>query len=213
MRTEQVIADLVSRATPVRPLPAPGIRALAWAAIAAACACAGVAIFGVKPDIDVVVRDPEFVWRAMAGVLTIAFAGASALVLAVPGAERTPVLRGSAIALVSVWALTLATSAIRAGDGFVAWSDGHWPICFARVAIVALIPAIALTVMLRRAAPLHPRWTVALGMIAAMAAGAVATQIVCPVNGSAHALLGHFGPVIVFALFGAAAGRLLTSRS
>jgi hypothetical protein len=104
----------------------------------------------------------------------------------------------------AVWALMLMVFVVQAGHGFAGASD--WPICFIRVIAIGLAPAIVLFNMLRRAAPLRLTWTSALAATAAMAAGAMAVQIVCPINDSAHGLLGHFGPVVAIALLAAVFG-------
>ncbi len=210
MKTEDLIADLASRARPVRPLPPPALRALAWSIVAILSAAGAILLFGPKADLDIVVDEPVFVVTALLALATTVVAVAASLVLAVPGAERSPALRGASVALVSLWLVTLSVGIIRAGDGFAAAST--WPVCFLRAVGVGLLPAAVLVGMLRRAAPLRLAWTAALAAMAAMAIGALAVQMVCPHNEAAHALLGHFGPVLAFCGMGAgAARRLLTA--
>lgn len=209
MKTDELIAQLANAAAPVKPLPSPAVLALMWAAVALVCAEAGVVIFGARPDFRDVLSHPRFGWQFMAAIATAAVAAWAALVLAIPGAERSPALRGSSVTLGALWALMLIVFVVQAGDGFAGASD--WPICFIRVIAIGLVPGIVLVNMLRRAAPLRLTWTSALAAAAAMAAGAVAVQIVCPLDDAAHALLGHFGPVAAIAVLGAAtARRLLT---
>jgi hypothetical protein len=125
----------------------------------------------------------------------------AALVLAIPGAERSPALRMTALTLLGAWGVELVTGLIRAGGGFP--SDSHWPVCVIRIIAVGLIPAWTLVGMLRRAAPLRLASTGALAAIAAMAAAAVAIQFACPIDAPAHLIRGHFAPVVVFAALGA----------
>jgi hypothetical protein len=205
MKTDELIAQLASRAAPVQPLPPPAVRALAWSAVALASAAAGIVIFGARPDLGAVLTQPQFLWPLVAAIVTAAVAAGAALVLAIPGLERSPALRGSSVALGVLWASMLVGFVVRAGHGFAGASD--WPICFLRVIGVGLAPALVLFGMLRRAAPLRLAWTSALAATAAMAAGAMAVQIVCPVDDAAHALLGHFGPVLAIALLGAGTAR------
>jgi hypothetical protein len=205
MKTDELIAQLASRAAPVQPLPSPAVRALAWSAVALASAAAGIVIFGARPDLGAVLTQPQFMWPLVAAIVTAAVAAGAALVLAIPGSERSPALRGSSVALGVLWASMLVWFVVRAGHGFAGASD--WPICFLRVIGVGLAPALVLFGMLRRAAPLRLTWTSALAATAAMAAGAMAVQIVCPVDDAAHALLGHFGPVLAIALLGAGTAR------
>jgi hypothetical protein len=210
MKTDELIAHLASRATPVQPLPSPAVRVLVWSAVAAASAAAGIVIFGARPDLDVVLGQPQFMWPLVAAIVTAAMAASASLVLAIPGSERSPALRGSSLTLGALWALMLVVFIVRAGHGFSGASD--WPICFIRVIAIGLAPAIVLFGMLRRAMPLRTAWTSALAVAAAMAAGAMAVQIACPVDDAAHALLGHFGPVLALGLLGAATARRLLAR-
>jgi len=205
MKTDELIAQLASRAAPVRPLPSPAVRALAWSAAAALSAVAGIVIFGPRPDLDHMLSQPQFMWPLVAAMVTAAVAAGASLLLAIPGSESSPVLRGASVTMGALWLLMLAVFVARAGNGFAGIS--HWPICFIRVIAIGIAPAVVLFRMLRRAAPLRLTWTSALAAAAAMAAGAIAVQIVCPVDDAAHALLGHFGPVLVVAILGAATAR------
>jgi hypothetical protein len=207
MRTEDLIADLASRAAPVRPLASPGIRALGWLGIAIVSGAAGLVVFGPRPGLDSLVTQPGFLWTAAIALATAVFAVIAALVLAIPGAERSPLLRGTTVAILALWAVTLATAIVRADHGFSGVS--HWYICFVRVVAIGLVPAGAVIVMLRRAAALRPGWTGALAMAAAAAAGALAIQFICPLDDPGHALLGHFGPVVAVGAFGALSAHAL----
>jgi len=207
MRTEDLVADLASRAAPVRPLAGPGVRAVLWAGSAVVCAALGIVVFGARSDIADVIGQPGFIWTAVVAIATAALAVMGALVLAIPGAERSVSLRGGALAFAAMWVATLVTAIVQTGQGFAAISD--WPICFIRVIAISLVPAFVLVAMIRRAAPLQLEWTGILAMAAAMAIGAAAIQFICPVVDPAHALLGHFGPVLVLGALGAViAGRL-----
>jgi hypothetical protein len=211
MRTEELIADLASRAAPVRPLPSPGIRALAWGAVAIASAAAGVVVFGARPDVMAHASQSGFLWTGALALLTTAVAVVASLVLAIPGAERTLVLRATTLALLGVWLVTVIAAITRAGQGFAGVS--HWYVCFIRVMAIGLVPAAVLVGMLRRAAPLSLAWTAALALTAAMATGALAIQLICPLDDAAHALLGHLGPVLAIGALGAVAARRLLKTS
>jgi hypothetical protein len=211
MKTDELIAELASRAAPVKPLPSPAVRALAWSVVAIASAALGIVIFGPRSDLGVVRSRPEFMWPLIAAVVTTAIAAGTSLVLAIPGAERTPTLRGFSAIVAALWLLMLVVFVERAGHGFAGASD--WPICFIRVIAIGIAPAVVLFSMLRRAAPLRLTWTSALAGMAAMAAGAMAVQIICPVNDAAHGLLGHFGPVLVIALLGGVTAHRMLDRT
>src|SRR4030095_14684487 len=147
MRTEDLIADLASRAAPVRPLPSPGIRVLAWSGVAMICAVVGTIVFGTRADLGAQMREPAFVLVGLVAFATSALAALASLVLAIPGAERSPALRSSTVAVVVLWAVILVAAIVRAGHGLAGAAD--WPICFVRVVAIALVPAGVLFGMLR----------------------------------------------------------------
>ena len=185
----------------MRPLPSPAVRTVAWLIVAAACVAAGMAAFGLRHGADDLARSTEFLATAVLAIATVLFGSLAALVLAVPGAERSPALRGSTLALVALWFVLLVTAIVRGGHGFSAIAD--WPVCFLRVLLISLVPAWLLVVMVRRAAPLSLAWTAALAAMAALSTGAVAIQFICPFTDPGHALLGHLGPVILLSAIGA----------
>ena len=211
MRTEQLIADLASRVTPVRPLPSPAVRFAGWSAAAMASAALGLAVFGPRPGLEQVVAQPAFVTTAVLAIAAAALAAMSALILAIPGAERSPAWRVLALGLLAPWGALGLAGVVRAG-GFAAASD--WYVCFARVIAIGLIPAWVAVGMLRCAAPL--RWAAAgaLAALAAIAVGSGAIQFICPLDDAAHTLLGHYGPALIATGLGALAGaRVLGPRS
>jgi hypothetical protein len=207
MRTDDLIADLASRATPMRPLPAPGIRALAWLALAIASAAGGVVLFGARPDLDVLVINRDLLMTSALALATAGLSSAAALVLAVPGAERSPLVRGIPFAVLGMWTLTALMTTLQAFHGLSGVSD--WYVCAIRVAAIGFVPAIVLVSMLRRAAPLRLEWTGGLALAGAAAVGSLAIQFICPVDDAGHALLGHLGPVLALAAVGAAAASSL----
>ena len=208
MRTDDLIAQLAAQAAPVPPLPSPAARAARWLLLALACGVAGALLFGARADLGQVIGEARFIWWVAGALGTLALAGSAALVLAIPGSERTPWLRGAAVGVACVWPAAMMIATLIGGQGFAGASD--WPVCFARVVAIGLVPAAALFAMLRRSAPLRTRWTGALAGSGAMAAGALAIAFICPVDDSAHVLLGHFGPVVALAIVAAvSAPRLL----
>lgn len=212
MRTEDLIADLAGRMTPVRPLPSPGIRTLAWLAVAAACGMAAVTLLGARSDVLLRLTQPDYLGVAMLALLTSLFAVVVTLVLAIPGAERTPLGRWSTLGLLGAWAVTMAWLVLDAGRGLPLSTDQHWPVCLLRVVLIGVVPAIALTTMVRRATPLRPGWAAGLAAVAAASMGALAVQIICPLDDPGHAFLGHFVPVIMMMGLGLLARRAMTRR-
>ncbi len=202
MKTDDLILELARDAAPVRPLRPPLARLAAWLVVAGVSVAAGVLVYGLRTDSATMASVPGFGRDVVfAGVVALLGAG-TALVLAVPGAERHPIVRALAVASVAAWIALAATAVIDRGTGFAGAAD--WPICAIRVVSVALVPAGYLLMLVRRAAPFRPAWMAGLGGAAALAAGSLAVQLVCPITAPAHVLLGHVAPVGVFGLLAAA---------
>ena len=197
MRTDDLIVDLAGRVTPVRPLPPPGRRAMSWFLLAAGCGAAGVWFFGARPDVMIRIAQLDYLLPAILALATSAFAIVTTLVLAIPGAERTPLMRRMTVLIPTLWAMTMGWAVLDAGLGLPITADRHWPACFARAVVVTVVPLTILFVMVRRAAPLRLGWTAGLAATAAASVAALAVQLVCPLDDAGHAFLGHFVPVAV----------------
>ena len=210
MKTEDLIADLAQRVTPVRPLAPPGVRVLRWLPLAAGCGVAGVMLFGARPDVLDRLTQPDYLAIALLALMTSIVGVSTTLVLAVPGAERRPVLRMLTLTLLGGWTVTLLWAVWNGGHGLPVSSDRHWPVCFARVFLMSAIPAFVLFVMVRRGIPLRLGWTAAMAAAGAASVGALAAQLVCPIDDPGHGFLGHFVPVLAMVGVGLSARRLLS---
>ena len=211
MRTEQLIADLASRAGPVRRLASPATRFGAWSGAAIASAALGLAVFGPRAGIAQLVTEAGFISAASFVLIIAGLAALTSLILAIPGAERSRVLRASAFTLVAVWGSLGVAGVVRAG-GLSEASD--WYVCFVRVIAVGLVPAWVLFGMLRRAVPLERGAASALAAVGAMAIGSCAMQFICPLDAPAHTFLGHVGPALMLCGAGALlSGALLRAAA
>ena len=207
MKTEDLIVRLTRTLEPVVPLPRPMVRATRWAAISLAAAGAGAIVVGLRADLPAAIREPAFAILVVMAVLTAVSSAVSALVLSVPGEERSPAQRGVPILIAAFWTATLVAALAAGGDSIPRLlSLPVHPACVVEIGAFAAIPGWALFAMLRRAAPLHVGWSAALAGLAATALGAGATQLVCPIDDPAHHLVGHLLPMGLFTI-GIAAAR------
>jgi hypothetical protein len=209
MKTDELIATLAKDVAPVRPLPSPAVRARGWSAIAVLFVIAGLMLFGTRPNLGALAGQAGFIWTTALATATIGLSVLASLILSVPGAERSPELRATAMLAVGLWAATLTWSAL--GSGPALEPDHHWPACFARIMSIGLVPAVMLVTMIRQAAPLKPRWTFGLAFAGAVAVGALAIQFICPLDAAVHALRGHLAPVLAAGFGGAIWGTGLFS--
>ena len=208
MRTDELIVELARSAGPVRRLPNPSIRFARWTAASVPLLVFAVIVIGPRADVLTAVSQPTFLAIAAATIATSLLAAASALVLAIPGAEQSPVQRMAPLIAGSAWALGLAY--LLTTDGASARRLLEWPfhlLCLIEIVGLGLIPGFALLAMLRRAAPLQRAWSGALAALAAVAIGAAATHFLCPLDDPAHQLVGHLLPVAGLSMLGALAGQ------
>jgi len=211
VKTEDLIIQLARSLEPVKPLPAPSVRLARWIALSLLIGGIGVLAIGARADLGEAVREPAFAGLAMLTLATGIAAAASALVLSVPGAERSTAQRGIPLLFVAGWAASLTAMLVSGGQAIARVTA--LPIhlaCVIEIAGFALISGWVLFRMLRRAAPLRRDWTAMLAALAATALGAMAAQILCPLDDPAHHLVGHLAPTALITMLGASAGyRLL----
>jgi hypothetical protein len=151
---------------------------------------------------------PAYVSLAGITLLTAVLAAAAAFVLSVPGAERSPLPRAAPLVAAAAWITGLIVAIAQGGNGYERMiARPMHAACVIEIAAFGLLPGWMLVTMLRRAAPLQPSWSAALAALAAAALGALATQIVCPVDDPAHHLAGHVAPVALLVLAGTLATR------
>ena len=186
---------------------------MGWFVVALAIAAAGVACFGARRDVMIRLTQADYFWTAALALTASALAAFATLVLSVPGAERTTLVRRMTLAVLAIWAVTMMWAVLAAGRGLPIMTDRHWPACFARVVLVSFVPVMVLFGMARRAAPLRLGWTGALAALAAASMAALAVQIVCPIDDAGHAFLGHFAPVVTITALGAVVRGVLARRA
>jgi len=213
VKTDDLIEHLVAEAGPVRRLADPSRRALWWTAAALSATALGVWYFGVRRDMAEAWRSPMVIARLALLAATLWLAVTSAFRLSVPGRELRVWARWWPLvalgALVSLSAAEVLTGAVTGSMGSPLRS---W-MCVRKVAFVGTLPAALAVVLIQRAAPLEPKWTALLGVLAAGAAGALTSEMACPIHAPIHIFLWHVLPVAVFALVGAVVGSLLWQRS
>jgi hypothetical protein len=204
MKTEALIADLVTRATPVRPLPRPELRALAWLAGTLVVVVVVMAVHGIDSDqFQRALSDPRLIGEELATLATAVSAAIVAFRSTVPGASR----RWFFVPFVALAAWVMLTGAGCAADyavlGTAALGLRLDTACFVPGAIAGALSAIAAIVMLRRGAPLVPRWTLVFAGMAVAAAVNFGLLVLHEGDVSIMLLVWHTGYVAALAALGA----------
>jgi hypothetical protein len=203
--TDQLIDRLVADASPVRRLIDPRRRAAVWTAIALFSVALGVAHFGVRRDIGGALFFVPFLLRIALLAATMWLAVVSALRLAIPGADQRAGARWWPLVLLgAVVAVTAGEFAVASLAGDVGAPAYAWR-CVRKLTFVGAMPVLAAMFLIRRAAPLDPVWTALLALVASGAAGALTSEIACPIRLPMHVMLWHVLPIAIYAIVGAAA--------
>lgn len=207
MRTDDLIIELARSASPVTPLAPPARRWVRWAGTMIALSASGVLLLGPRPDLAHALTRFPYAFRLMTTILVAICASAVAFAMSVPDANRSAAPQILTYAAFASWTLVLAVLLVAGGHAtarLLAFPV-NWP-CSYKIFGFSLMPAITLFALLRRAAPLQIVQNAGLAGLAATTLGAVATQLICPVDDPAHQLVGHVIPVIVLSAIGLLAG-------
>ncbi|MBI1246044.1 MAG: DUF1109 family protein [Alphaproteobacteria bacterium] len=204
-RTDILIGALSEKVAAVTRLPTPTTRALRWLAFAAVFVGALVAIRGHRADIGARLADSAFAVPWAASLLVAISAAFAAFRMTVPGTGRW--IAVLPLPPLAVWLATLGTGCVHeiSAQGLSVLGTSFE--CLEFIVMTSLPLAAVLVWMLRRAAPLAPASTFAMGALAAAAAGSTGLELFHHIDTSTEALVWHFGTVGLVTLIGLASGR------
>lgn len=212
MNTDQLIERLAADVKPVRRLMDPTERAALWTALALVAIALGAAWFGVRDDIATAWLEPGVLIRIALLASTMWLSIVTAFRLSVPGGETRAFARWWPLALLGV------LTAVSAAELIAAWTIGEagsplrsWT-CVRKVAFVGAVPALVSVALISRGFAIEPRWTALLGVLAAGAAGALTSELACPIHAPMHVFLWHIMPVVISTAIGALVGTLVVER-
>ena len=210
---DRLIRELAGDLTPVRPLPAPALRALGWLAVVAAMAI-GLALVADLPGIGRRITAAPDMWLAVVGsAATAILAGIAAFQLSMPDAPR-------GWALLPLPALLLWLGASGAGCLRV-WfvPDAHMADlseerdCLLFIIGLSVPLSALLMSMLRRAYSLQPGLTAAMAGLASAAAAATLLNFFHPFDAAATDLTVHAAAVALVVMANRAFGGRLLAKN
>jgi hypothetical protein len=212
--TEALIVDLAGRNAPVRPLARPWVRAAIWLTIALPSALLVMAMMTAHGDWTSRLLVPRVIGEEVFALTTGVLAAVAAFGSVVPGSNRN-VLFLPLVPLL-LWLGGLGYGSVRdwlqlTSQGFSMRSE--W-VCLPAMIMAGAGPAIAMTVMLRRGAPLTPRVSTLLGGLAAAGLGNLGVCVTHHPYGNVFVVLWHVAIVVALtAVAGRAGPHLLNWRS
>jgi hypothetical protein len=212
LRTEELISSLAADAGPAAPLLSPLRRAVLWSVAAAACVGLGLGYFGVRGDEMSGWYRLGFTLRLILLVSTTWLAVVAAFRLSVPGHDMRAWARWwPLVTLAILVAMVVADLVVAAAAGDMGSPTRAWR-CVRKMSLVGALPAVLAVILIQRAQAMEPKWAILLGVLAAGAAGAVTSELACPIHAPMHVLLWHVMPVAASAVLGAVLGALFSMR-
>jgi hypothetical protein len=208
-RHEGLIRSLAAQLRPVRRLPPPAMRALAWLACVAAVASALAPFADVAATWRRLVAAPDLLLAALGAIATAGLAAIAAFELSLPDRRRAWALLPAPALL--LWIGASGAGCLRAWLAPATHVAGMDEVrdCLMFILGVSAPLSAVLILMLRRAHPLSPALTAATAGLAAAAAAAALLNLIHPFDAALTDLLVH---AVAVALVVAAA-RALGARS
>ena len=210
-RTEDLIADLAAKAGPVRRLAPPMARALAWLGVVALIAAAMIWKLSNLHVLATRTADPRLD-AEMFATLTTGVAGViAAFHLSLPDRPRAWALLPAPF--VALWLVASGAECWRSWAEQTAngWRLGQSSHCFVFLLAVGAPLAALLLVGLRRAHPLQPRLTAAVGAVGISGLAAFLLQFFHPFDVTLLDLGAHLAAVaILIGVFSLSGRRALS---
>jgi hypothetical protein len=206
---DRLIRGLAGELRPVRRLPPPLLRALAWLAVPVALAVVLAAFANVDAVWQRISAAPDL-WLAVIGsTLTAVLAAIAAFALSMPDAPRTWALLPLPAALLWVGASGFGCLRVWIAPQSHVAVIGEARDCLMFIVFLSVPLSALLLLMLRRAYPLYPGLTAAIGGLAVAAAAATLLNFFHPYDAAATDLVVHTVAVaLVIASNRALGGRI-----
>jgi len=203
--SEKLAAALSEALVPVARLDPPLKRAAKWLAFAAVLVGVLVVLHDPRDDLAARFAEASFAVPWIASVLVAITAGIAAFQMSVPGSSRRLTLLPAAPLAVWLGWLGTGCAAELAEQGMGALGTS-WA-CLRFIALTSVPLAGVMAIMLRKAAPLAPPPTMAMGALAAAAFASAGLELFHHLQTSTMVLMWHLGTVAAVTLVASALGK------
>jgi hypothetical protein len=205
--TPQLIDALVERATPVRRLRAPLVRASQWLGFAGIVLALLAAVHGVRTDLVEHLRQPVFIVSLAAALATGMLAAMAAFIISLPDRSRWWILLPAPA--LAVWLSTIGYGCLT--DWVSMGSDGvrlgETVRCFATLLLTSVPLFLAMLVMLRYAVLLRAKAVALTGALAVAALTSFALSLDHDLDATAMILVWNLGTAALITGIGGLVGR------
>ncbi|MGH0035455.1 MAG: NrsF family protein [Myxococcota bacterium] len=197
--TDRLIRQLATDVPPVRRVPPLWMSFGGVIAVASAVGIVFLLASGAPSDVRSAVRGGGPYGAVLLGLGLAGLLGSlAALAEGIPGRERSVVVCGWAAIVAFGWGAGRALAAW--------WSEGFAPgvglavdrMCLQRALLLAVVPTLALVLLLARGWVGRPARAAVLALTAGAALGSVGVHLGCQLDEGRHLLVGHVGPTVVW---------------
>ena len=207
MKSNELIQSLTANLQPVKILKY-SLKEYSVALLAGLFSVlAGVAISGVRADIQNVVLTSSFITQSLALILLGVLSTLSAFQMSIPSVTKAISIK-IAVSTLLLWTATILYLLINSNSPFAGWGFS----CAQEIMINSIIPAATIFFIIQKAATLDRLATGWLILTAGAAYGALATQFSCYVSDPFHLLIWHTVPVFTIGLIGLAIGKFFIKK-
>jgi hypothetical protein len=200
MKTDELIEALAGAAQPVGTIATPERRTALWLMLSLPYVAFVVVAMGLRPDLLERLSTSRFLVEQFAALATSIVAAHFALTAVIPGSTRLPIV--FVAAPIGIWIGSLLgdtlAAALTSGWGGLALEPDFF--CIPGITMVSAFPAVLMIFMLRDGAPLTPRPTVFLGILAATAMGNFGLRLFHPQDSGPMVLFWQVGTVSLICL-------------
>jgi hypothetical protein len=209
--TQDLIDSLVARATPVRRLRPPLLRASLWLA-SATCILALIGVaHGLRPDILQCMRQPRFVIAMLGALATSILAAVASFRVSLPDSSRLWLLLP--LPALAIWVSAIGygclTDWVSIGPDGV--HIGEAVRCFATLLLTSVPLSIAMLIMLRYAARLRSTEVSLAGGLAVAAITSFALSLFHDLDATLMILLWNLGTAAILTALSAVLGKSMFS--
>ena len=197
METDRLIQQLAQGSGEISRLSPPSTRTAIWLGLAMPYVALVTVMMTLRADLAAKLTDPSYLVEQIAALSTGIAAGFAAFASTIPGFDRRFLVLPALPFGIWLGSLSLGCfqAWLRFGPGGLS-IHLDW-MCLPAIVLVGIVPAIVISLMLRRGAPLTPHLTTALAGLAAAGLGDFGLRLFHPQDASAMVLVWQMGSVFL----------------
>lgn len=208
MKTDELISKLSADHKEVQPVESLLKRYIKWLFISALCISSSMAIIGIREDWRVLFENPVLLVETFFILLAALLSSAAALVLSVPGREKSKRLKLFVLSPLFLWGTLIVYSLTKSESFYI--DSGY--ICMADISFIGILPGLCLFYLIKKGATLSRGYAGFFAVLASAGIGAWALQFTCHIDDPVHLFVWHFLPTFLLGVLGIKIGFVVLKK-